>query len=35
MFIMRYIPLEKLDVVMPTLNSVSRIGEDIFRKDSR
>jgi glycosyltransferase involved in cell wall biosynthesis len=29
---MRYIPLEKLDVVMPTLNSVSRIGEDVFRK---
>jgi len=24
--------LEKFDVVMPTLNSVSRIGEDIFRK---
>jgi len=29
---MRYIPLEKLDVVMPTLNSVSRIGEEVFRK---
>jgi glycosyltransferase involved in cell wall biosynthesis len=29
---MRYIPLEKLDVVMPTLNSVSRIGVDVFRK---
>jgi glycosyltransferase involved in cell wall biosynthesis len=29
---MRYIPLEKLDVVMPTLNSVSRIGKDVFRK---
>jgi glycosyltransferase involved in cell wall biosynthesis len=29
---MRYIPLEKLDVVMPTLNSASRIGVDVFRK---
>jgi glycosyltransferase involved in cell wall biosynthesis len=28
----RYAPLEKLDVVMPTLNSVSKIGEDVFRK---
>lgn len=24
--------MEKLDVVMPTLNSVSRIGVDVFRK---
>jgi len=24
--------LEKLDVVMPTLNSVSRIGKSVFKK---
>jgi len=24
--------LEKIDVVMPALNSISKIGEDVFRK---